>query len=197
MPLQIFTLNIWLPFGLLKWMACRSRLVLGCNLTLRLLCPTAGYPQTSWSAKLWRPEQEDKKTLRQWVLQRQTDRPVKWERETVVGECTWSKIKNKKKPRVCSVCVSIQMHQRLLPQWCLCVCAGCACMWGAQGLAVCLLLVEGASCQRGAQGERGGQVKGGPAADEDWSQRSLTANEWWQQHESHWSTGQSNPKAAT
>lgn len=31
---------------------------------------------------------------------------------------------------------------------------------------------------RGAQGERGGQVKGGPAADEDWSQRSLTPNEW-------------------
>lgn len=31
---------------------------------------------------------------------------------------------------------------------------------------------------RGAQGESGGQVKGGPAADEDWSQRSLTSNEW-------------------
>lgn len=31
---------------------------------------------------------------------------------------------------------------------------------------------------RGAQGERGGQVKAGPAADEDWSQRSLTPNEW-------------------
>ncbi|CAB1425168.1 unnamed protein product [Pleuronectes platessa] len=31
---------------------------------------------------------------------------------------------------------------------------------------------------RGAQGESGAQVKGGPAADEDWSQRSLTPNEW-------------------
>lgn len=31
---------------------------------------------------------------------------------------------------------------------------------------------------RGAQGERGGQVKEGPAADGDWSQRSLTPNEW-------------------
>ncbi|KAG7483497.1 hypothetical protein JOB18_050047, partial [Solea senegalensis] len=31
---------------------------------------------------------------------------------------------------------------------------------------------------RGAQGESGGQVKAGPAADKDWSQRSLTPNEW-------------------
>lgn len=44
---------------------------------------------------------------------------------------------------------------------------------------VCLLLVVAASCQGELRGgDRGDQVKARPAADKDWSQGSLTLNEW-------------------
>lgn len=85
--------------------------------------------------------------------------------------------KQNKKNKVGVRGVSIQMHHKPLAA------AMCVFVEGVHAFvepkdlsSVCCWLWQPAV--RGAQGERGGQVKGGPAADGDWSQRSLTPNEW-------------------
>lgn len=70
---------------------------------------------------------------------------------------------------------------------CVCVFAEGVRARGAQGLVVCLLLVVAASCQ-GSSGRREGRpgegrasgrgVREGVRVGGDWSQRSLTPNEW-------------------